>query len=81
MTAVTYCVTAVWVECGALACAKAHVTAGKALVKHFRLALRSPQQTHFVSVSRGPRYQWFLSHKGTIVSRRDTLQQNTNQQP
>jgi len=31
-TAVTYCVTAVCVECGALACAKAHVTAGTALV-------------------------------------------------
>jgi hypothetical protein len=30
-TAVTYCVTAIWVECGALAYAKAHVTAGKPL--------------------------------------------------
>ena len=27
-----------------LACAKAHVTTGKALVKHFRLALRSPHR-------------------------------------
>ena len=32
------------VECGALAYAKAHVTAGTAHVKRFRLALRSPQE-------------------------------------
>ena len=32
---------------GALACAKAHVTAGTALVKRFRLALRSPQELKF----------------------------------
>ena len=30
-----------------LACAKAHVTTGKALVKHFRLALRSPHKLKF----------------------------------
>ncbi len=50
------------VGCGALTYAKAHVTAGSALVKHFRLALRSPQELKFS----GTTYDGFLATRARL---------------
>ena len=56
-----------WVEYGALAYAKAHVTAGKALVKHYRLALRSPHAK--ASFLWGPIYNWVLAETHSIKNK------------
>ena len=53
------------VECGALAYAKAHVTAGTALVKRFRLALRSPQELKFS----GTLEDWLLAETHSIENK------------
>ena len=55
-------------DSGALAYAKAHVTAGKALIKHFRLAIRSP---HASIALWGPRLDGFFAiHSCTKKKRR-----------
>ena len=56
------------VGCGALAYAKAHVTAGSALVIHFRLALRSPKELKFS----GTPINWLLARTPAQKNSGDT---------